>query len=77
MPKVTLNPVKNKKIEAKRLIVGQMRSQGLRQSDLCREIGITQQCFSHHLEEMTFSYSQMLSIIYALGFTEEERKQFI
>lgn len=79
MPRVGIKKMEYKKRDLKNWIAGQMRANGLRQEDVGRELGISQQAVSQKLkltktgpETDPISYGDLLALFKLFGTTGEE-----
>lgn len=66
MPRVLLSKKKYKGTDLVAYIVGEMYTRDLSQSDIAKELGITQQAFSYRLKNHLFTYEDLLTLFQIL-----------
>lgn len=74
MPRVSINQNKYIEADAVAFIRGKTREQGLTDTDIAREIGITQSSYSNRVrsKKMKFDFMDLFKIIKRLELTDEE-----
>ena len=72
MPRVRLNRKKYMVKDLSEFIIGRMRTLGLTQAQMGKEINISQQAFGHRLQNSLFSYEELLVLFKKLNATDEE-----
>lgn len=73
MPRVSINKKKYMIADLPGWIAGRMYKKKIKQSELAKEIGITQQAFSARLKNNdSFSYGDLLTLFKELDATDEE-----
>lgn len=74
MPRVTINRKKYMIKDLPGWIAGRMHREKKKQSDVAKEIGITQPAFSYRLnsDSDTFTYGDLLTLFKELDATDEE-----
>lgn len=74
MPRVSINKDKYIEADAVAFIRGKTRQQGLTDTDIAHEIGITQSSYSNRVrkKKMQFDFMELLKIIQRLELTDEE-----
>lgn len=80
MPRVQIKKMDYKKKDLKTWITGQIHTHGLKQEDVARELGITQQALSSRLkpqkkgkESDPFRYGDLLVLFKLFDTTDEEK----
>lgn len=82
MPRVMIKKRDYKLKDLKSWICGQMHTHGLKQKDVARRLGISQQAFSTRIkvtpggkgrESDPFSYGDLLTLFELFGTTDEEK----
>lgn len=74
MPRVHINKDKYIEADAVAFIRGKTKEQGLTDTDIAHEIGITQSSYSNRVrkKKMQFDYMDLFKIIQRLELTDEE-----
>lgn len=72
MPRVLLDPKKHEK-DVRDLIRIRIRDSELNQTQIAREMSLSQASFSRRLSDMNFTWRQLVTICNLLGFSDSDR----